>query len=246
MLYIVATPIGNLEDITLRAIKILQSVDIVAAEDSRRTNLLLQKICPSKLKTKNSNVKTKTKSFKLIRQQLVSIHEHTRPEKIDWLISELKNGKQVALCTDAGTPGIADPGGKVVEKALAAGIDVVPIPGPSSLSAILSITGWQNEPSTFVGYLPKKKGRHSLLTEMSKLKFQKSKLINTIILFESPHRINKTIKELAECLGGDCQAVIGRELTKQFEEITRGTLGELSNKELVAKGEYTVAIHLSA
>lgn len=236
MLYIVATPIGNLDDITLRAIEVLRSVDYVVCEDSRRTGILLSKI----QKTRNNN-QANSKS-EIQNSKLVSIHEHSQDSKIDWLIDELKSGKSAALVTDAGTPGIADPGGRVVEKAVRAGISVIPIPGPSSLAAILSVTGWLNEPVLFLGYLPKKKGRQTLLVEISNFKFQKSKLLNTIVFFESPHRISKTINELAEYLGEDCQVVIGRELTKQFEEIVRGTLSELSKRELKEKGEFVIAI----
>lgn len=253
MLYVIGTPIGNLADITYRAVQILSSVDIVVAEDSRRTKTLLDKF----------DITTK----------LVSIHEHSSDDKIDWLMSELKNGKHAALVTDAGTPGIADPGGRVVEKAIEAGVEVSPIPGPSSLSAILSITGWLNEPVLFLGYLPKKKGRQTLLKEItnpmptgrqdksqisnklhtqnyksdihSKILHHKSKIYSTLVLFESPNRINKTIQELTQYLSEGCHVVIGRELTKQFEEIIRGTLGELSKRELKEKGEFVVAIKVN-
>lgn len=264
MLYIVATPLGNLADITYRAVQILGSVDIVCAEDSRRTGLLVQKIIEKGDKlTENRDEYRSEKienrkgpifnfespndlplSDNYFRPKLITIHEHSTDDKIDWLISELKNGKHVALVTDAGTPGIADPGGRVVEKAVVAGIEVSPIPGPSSLAAILSVTGWLNEPLSFVGYLPKKKGRETLLTQISKVKSQKSKLVKTLVFFESPNRINRTIKELVGYLGEDCNVVVGRELTKQFEEIVRGTLGELSQRELKEKGEFVVAIKL--
>lgn len=243
MLYIVATPLGNLADITYRAVQILGSVDFVVAEDSRRTGLLMHHFA--------------------LKSQLITLHEHSKDDKIDWLINELKNGKHAALVTDAGTPGIADPGGRVVEKAVAAGIEVSPIPGSSSLAAILSVTGWLNEPVLFLGYLPKKKGRQTLLKAISnnqetsskqipnskfkshsKILNHKSKIYKTVVLFESPNRINRTIKELVEYLGKDCPVVIGRELTKQFEEIVRGTLGELAQRELKEKGEFVVAIKI--
>ncbi|NCO44258.1 16S rRNA (cytidine(1402)-2'-O)-methyltransferase [Candidatus Berkelbacteria bacterium] len=249
MLYIVATPLGNLADITYRAVQILGSVDYIVAEDSRRTGLLTHHYS--------------------IHCQLITLHEHSKDDKIDWFIGELKSGKHAALVTDAGTPGIADPGGRVVEKAVAAGIDVSPIPGPSSLAAILSVTGWLNEPVLFLGYLPKKKGRKTLLGKLkgesikdtTKVKIAKSErrdllgsgdrlsrggggvVWKTLVFFESPHRINKTLQELNQYLGADCRVVIGRELTKQFEEIIRGTLGELSERKCVEKGEFVVAIH---
>lgn len=231
-LYIVATPIGNLGDISERAIQILTSVDFIVAEDTRRTKRLLDRF----------EIETK----------LVSGHEHSSSQKNDWIISQLQDGQQVALVTDAGTPGICDPGGLIVQLAIEAGIDVVPIPGASALAAILSVTGWLNEPVLFLGYLPKKKGRQTLLTNLANLN---EKVVQTIVFYESPERIGKTLNELKEYLGETKKVVVGRELTKQFEEIIRGSLGELANQFEIKqkgqtssqnkKGEFVVAIENS-
>jgi 16S rRNA (cytidine1402-2'-O)-methyltransferase len=228
-LYIVATPIGNLGDISARALQILTSVDFIVAEDTRRTKRLLDRY----------EIETK----------LVSGHEHSSSSKNQWIVEQIKSGQQVALVTDAGTPGICDPGGQIVEMAAQNSIDIIPIPGPSALTAILSVTGWANEPILFLGYLPKKKGRQTLLTNLSGLD---SKIAQTIVFYESPERIGKTLAELKGYLGDKKQVVLGRELTKQFEEIIRGDLGELSSQFEIKqkgqtsaqnkKGEFVVAI----
>jgi 16S rRNA (cytidine1402-2'-O)-methyltransferase len=220
-LYIVATPIGNLEDISKRALTILGSVDFIVAEDTRRTGRLLERY---ELQTR-----------------MVSGHQHTNNSKLDWILNELQSGKQVALVTDAGTPGIADPGGRLVELAYDAGVTVIPIPGPSALAAILSVTGWENEPALFIGYLPKKKGRQTLL---NLIKSADPKLIQTIVLYESPERIGKTLTELNEYVG-DRQIVVGRELTKQFEEIIHTSLNEAVKKDWSKKGEYVVTLNIA-
>jgi 16S rRNA (cytidine1402-2'-O)-methyltransferase len=214
----VATPLGNLNDISKRALDILNSVNFIVAEDTRRTKHLLDRY---ELSTR-----------------MVSGHQYSNKSKLNWIINELKSGQQVALVTDAGTPGIADPGGQIVALARENEISVVPIPGPSALAAILSVTGWENEPVLFVGYLPKKKGRQTFL---NLLKNTDSKLIQTIVLYESPERIDKTVTELLEYLG-NCKIVVGRELTKQFEEIIFGDLEDLSKKPFSKKGEYVLAI----
>ncbi len=233
MLYIVGTPIGNLQDITLRALETLKSVDFVLAEDTRVTKKLLDKY----------NIKT----------PLISYHEHSKNSREEEIVALLKSGKNLALVTDAGTPGIADPGNRLVEKIWAEasrcptsghplmsdiGIRIIPIPGPSALTAILSVCGFPTDQFVFLGFLPKKKGRQTLLQSLK----DENK---TIIFFESPHRIVKTLKELAVALG-DREAVVGRELTKMFEEIKRGTLSKLaqyfgSKKQ---KGEFVVVLDL--
>ncbi|MBI2448199.1 16S rRNA (cytidine(1402)-2'-O)-methyltransferase [Candidatus Microgenomates bacterium] len=232
MLYIVGTPIGNLGDVTLRALEVLKSVDFVLAEDTRVTKKLLDKY----------NIKI----------PLISYHEHSKNSREEEILKLLQNGKNLALVTDAGTPGIADPGNRLIEKIYTEssrgetsgdsprsllGTNIVPIPGASSLTSILSVCGFPTDQFLFLGFLPKKKGRQTLLQSLKKEN-------RTIIFFESPHRIVKTLKELENFLG-DREAVVGRELTKIFEEIKRGTLSELSEYfgKKKQKGEFVVAIN---
>lgn len=223
MLYIVATPIGNLKDLTLRAIEILKSVDIVLAEDTRRARILLER-------------------YEIDIAKLISFHEHSTAEKIEKIIDELRLGKHYALITDAGTPGVSDPGGKLVAETIKNGINIVPIPGPSALSAILSVLPWPAEPVLFLGFLPKKKGRQTLLAQFA----QNAQHAQTVVFFESPHRILRTLEELKVALG-DCQIVVGRELTKKFEDIFYGTISEaIEHFQFKQKGEFTVAIKLSS
>lgn len=213
MLYIVATPIGNLEDITLRALRILKEADLIACEDTRRTKILLDKY--------------------QIKKPLVSYHQHSHLQKIDYLIGELKAGKSIALVSDAGTPDIDDPGGILVNRAAKEGIEVVPIPGPSSLSVALSVCGFYANSFLFLGFLPKKKGRKKLFDFLKEEK-------RLIAFFESPYRIIKTLKDFQEALG-DREVCVCRELTKKFEEIYRGRISEVLLK-IKEKGEFTVVI----
>jgi len=216
-LYMVATPIGNLEDITLRAVRILGEVDTVLAEDSRQTAKLLThyKI--------TSSVKT--------------LHQHTMPGVLAKFVSEMVAGKNFALVTDAGTPGISDPGGDLVSAARAAGVEVVAVPGASAVTALLSVAGLPTDSFLFMGFLPKKKGRQTLWKELMPLSLP-------IIIFESPHRIVKTLEEVVGYLG-DRYIVIGRELTKLHEEILSGSASELAAllaKRGEPKGEFVVLI----
>jgi len=212
-LYIVATPIGNLEDITLRALRIFKEVDLISCEDTRRTGLLL-------------------KHYQ-IHQPLVSFHEHSKIQKIDYLISKLKEGKNIALVTDAGTPGIADPGGVLIAEALKSKIKIVPVPGPSGLTTFLSIVGHKTDKFLFLGYLPKKKGRKKLLELISRSQF-------AVVFFESPHRVIKILQELKEIIG-QREIVVGRELTKKFEEVYRGEIDKVI-KVLRPQGEFIIFI----
>lgn len=198
-LYIVATPIGNLEDITLRALRILKEVDLIACEDTRRTGLLL--------------------SHYELNKPLVSFHQHSKLQKIDELIGELKSGKSIALVTDAGTPGVADPGGVLIAEAIKNKIRIEPIPGVSSITAILSVAGIAADKFLFLGYLPKKKGRQTLFENLKNISYP-------IVFFESPHRIESTLKDFQAFLG-DNEIIVGRELTKKFEEILRGRISEV-------------------
>lgn len=212
-LFIVSTPIGNLEDITFRAVKVLKEADLIACEDTRHSRILLDRY----------QIKTPT----------VSYHEHSRLQKIDYLIKELKSGKNIALITDAGTPGISDPGGYLIQKALKNKIEIVSIPGPSAFVAALSVSGFSMNEFLYLGFLPKKKGRQTLL---GKLKNEK----RTIVFYESPYRIIKTLRELQENLG-DREILVARELTKKFEEVYRGEISEIA-KKIKPKGEFIVVI----
>lgn len=234
-LFVVGTPIGNLRDITERAVDILQSVDLIACEDTRHTATLLQRY----------GIKTQT----------VSYHQHSSLQKIDWLIHQLKSGQDIALVTDAGTPGISDPGGILVERvhqhnaAVTTGqshgplIALVPVPGPSSVMAALSVCGFPADSFWFLGFLPKKKGRQTFFHELGQR--QSNKTPETIVFFESNHRIQQTIKDFLATLGPDTKVCLCRELTKKFEEVWVGTLAEASEQvAMPQKGEFVVAIRL--
>jgi 16S rRNA (cytidine1402-2'-O)-methyltransferase len=216
ILYVVSTPIGNLDDITRRAVSILETVDAVVAEDTRKTSVLLRHIGVSK--------------------PLISYHEHNEHKRTDELIRRLQSGQSLALVSDAGTPGISDPGFLIVRACIQNTIRVVPIPGASALLAGLSVSGLPMDRFVFEGFLPHKKGRK---TRIESLKNEE----RTIVLYESPHRILRTLRELRDVLG-DRQAVIARELTKTFEEIVHGTLGELEQHFDLKpiKGEFVLLI----
>jgi len=211
MLYIVATPIGNLEDITYRAARILSEADIIASEDTRRTGKLLKHLG--------------------IKSRMVSYNDHNRDRRIPYLVEEMRLGKTVALVTDAGTPCISDPGLRLVRATVQAGIQVSPIPGPSSVIAALSCSGFPDK-FCFRGFLPKKKGKR--LEELRSI-------TGTTVFLESPHRIEKTVAELAEVLP-DTEICIGRELTKKFEEFVRGKPLEVLGKIRGKKGEMVLVV----
>ena len=213
-LYVCATPIGNLEDITLRALRILKEVDLIACEDTRRTGILL--------------------AHYNINKPLISFHQHSKLQKIDYLTSELKSGKNIALVTDAGTPGISDPGGVLIADAIRSNIKVEPIPGPSSIPAILSICGIPTEKFLFLGYLPKKKGRQTILINFAKFPFP-------IVIFESAERIIRTLQDVQK-FWDDREVIVGRELTKKFEEIIRGKISAILNK-IRPQGEFVIIIY---
>ncbi|MBI4975286.1 16S rRNA (cytidine(1402)-2'-O)-methyltransferase, partial [Candidatus Peregrinibacteria bacterium] len=185
MLYIVATPIGNLEDITLRALRILKEVDLIAAEDTRHSKILLDKY--------------------EIQKPLLSYHSYSGETKLDKIISMLLEGKNIALISDAGTPGISDPAYNLIKTALENGIKVSPIPGPSSLLAALTMSGLRMNQFLYLGFLPLKKGRQTLLKSLRDEE-------RTIVIFESPHRILKTLDNLKEYLG-DREIAVCREIT---------------------------------
>ena len=216
-LYIVSTPIGNLEDITLRALNILRDVQIIAAEDTRHTQKLLQ----------HYHISTPQTSY----------HDHNKEEKAEVLISRLQEGHDVALVSDAGTPGISDPGYYLINLAIEEGIRVMPVPGPTASIAALSISGLPTDAFVFEGFLPSKKtARQKKLRELSGER-------RTLILFEAPHRLASTLKDIAEVLG-DRKIVLTRELTKMFEEVIRGrvseVIAEIEGRRL--KGEMTLLL----
>lgn len=218
-LYIVATPIGNLEDITLRALRTLKEADLVLCEDTRQTRKLLDRY----------EIKTQTLSY----------HQHSKFQRIEQIIDFLKDGKILALASDAGTPAISDPGGKLVEEVLRAlgdEVQIIPIPGPSAVAAAASISGFPTDKFLFLGFPPHKKGRNKF--------FQKIAVAEeTIIFYESTHRILKSLEELKSAAGGR-EVAVCRELTKMFETIYRGTVGEVIEKlkSDTIKGEFAVVV----
>jgi len=215
-LYVVSTPIGNLEDITLRAVKILSAVDLIAAEDTRTTKVLLGRYNISK--------------------PMLSYFSHNERRRAPEILERLEAGASIALVSDAGTPGISDPAYVLITQALERGIPVVPIPGPAALMAALVVSGLRTDSFVFEGFLPIKKGRKSKLEELSQEP-------RTIVLYESPHRILKTLREIFEHFG-DREVAVAREMTKKFEEVTRGKLSVvldgLSKRQ--ARGEYVIVI----
>ncbi len=218
-LYIVATPIGNLEDITLRALRLLREADLVAAEDTRHTRALL--------------------SHFEIGTPLVAYHQHSEAGRTDNLVRRLTEGQTIALVTDAGTPGVSDPGVELVRAALAAQIPVVPIPGASAALCALVGSGLPPARFAFEGFLPRTKGpRRAKLAALARGETR------TLIFYESPQRIEATLREMADAFGPARPAAVGRELTKKFEEFVRGTLEEVAAHFAAhaARGEITVVV----
>lgn len=200
MLTLVPTPIGNLEDITLRALRVLKESDLIACEDTRTTGVLL--------------------NHYEIETPMTSYHDHNERTKAPQLIARMAAGAHVALVTDAGTPGISDPGFYLVRECIRNGIVVSCLPGPTAFVPALVSSGLPSDRFVFEGFLPQKKGRR---TRIDQLAIEP----RTVILYESPHRITRTLSQLAEAFGPERPAAIGRELSKKFEEVRRGTLGEL-------------------
>ena len=201
MLYIVPTPIWNLEDITFRAVRTLKEVDYIACEDTRTTGILL----------KYYNISIPTLSY----------HSHSGQAKTDKILDMLKNGKQVALVSDAGTPGISDPGYTLVRDAILAWYEVTALPWPSAVITALSASGLPSNHFLYLGFLPVKKGRQTLLKKISE------KQEESIVIYESVHRIEKTLSDLKVYFWKEKKIVIGRELTKKFESYIRGTIEEI-------------------
>ncbi len=216
-LYIVSTPIGNREDITLRALRTLKEVDLIAAEDTRHTGLLL----------KHFGIQT----------PLTSYFQGNELKKKDFILSKLVQGKRVALVSDAGTPGVSDPGFRLIQLAIENQIPVVPIPGPSAVIAALSVSGLPTDAFLFRGFLPhKSKKKRDWLRQLEGAR-------ETLIFYESPHRLSETLNDILEILG-DREMVLTRELTKVYEEIIRGKVSEIKNQigERQLKGEITLVI----
>ena len=214
-LYLVATPIGNLEDITLRAINVLKNVDLIAAEDTRHTLKLLNHLEISK--------------------PMISCHRHNENEKSNKIIEKLKEGKNIAIVSDAGTPGISDPGEEVVKEAIKEDIQIIPIPGACAAINALIVSGIDTKEFYFLGFLPLNK-------KLRKEKLNEIKNINkTIILYEAPHKILNTINDLENILENR-QVVFAREITKMHEEFIRGTIKEVKEKIENPKGEFVIII----
>ena len=216
-LYLVATPIGNLEDITLRAMRVLRECDVIAAEDTRRTGLLLKHL--------------------EIQKPMVSYHAHNEARRTEEILERLRGGEKVALVSDAGSPGISDPGERVVRSALAAGCRIEAVPGPCALVAGLTASGLPADEFHFVGFLPHKSGQRR--NRLERLK----EVPGTLVLYESPFRIGKLMGELAAIMP-DRPVVLARELTKRFEEFLQGTPAELAARlrERPLKGEFVVMV----
>lgn len=223
-LFIVATPLGNLSDITLRALEVLKSVSLIACEDTRVSQKLLS----------HYQIKTKT----------ISYHQHSSATKVDFLLDKLKEVEEMALITDAGTPGISNPGNLLIEavvKKFGNDCEIIPIPGPSAIIALLSVSGLPTDSFLFLGFVPHKKGKETMLKRIIESK-------ETIIFYESTHRIIKTLEKMNEMISLDTdkmrRMVVGRELTKKFETIYRGTISQVLEKLKmdITKGEFVVIL----
>ena len=216
-LHVVATPIGNLEDVTLRALRVLREADLLLAEDTRRTRVLLDR----------HGISARPRS----------LHAHNESARIDEVVAALAAGRSVALVSDAGTPLVSDPGGRLLSAALAAGHDVSPVPGPSAALAALLVSGLAPTPFAFLGFLPRRPGERRRALEG--LRDER----RTLVLFEAPHRLAATLADAAEILGPDRPAVACREMTKTYEEVRRGGLAELAEWAAEhARGEITLVV----
>lgn len=214
-LYVVATPIGNLEDITLRAINVLKSVDLIAAEDTRHTLKLLNHLEISK--------------------PLISYHRHNEELRVDVLIEKLKEGQDIALVSDAGTPGICDPGEEIVKRCIEEGIEIIPIPGACAIINALVCSGLDTKEFIFIGFLPlNKKLRKNKLKEIKKS-------TKTIIIYEAPHKLKTTLLDLKNFIGNR-KIVLARELTKIHEEFIRGEIDDIISRVDELKGEMVILI----
>lgn len=223
-IFIVATPIGNLEDITLRALKVLSEVSLILAEDTKTAKKLLGRYG--------------------IKKQILSFHQHSSLEKINFILGLLRKKQKIAFLSEAGTPGISDPGGKLIEKIvenLGEKVKIIPIPGPSALTSAISISGFSMDKFLFLGFCPKKKKRKKFFEEIKKSKYP-------VVFFESPYRILKTLNQLKEILTEKekekRKIVVCRELTKKFETVYRGNILEVLEKiqKDKIKGEFVIIV----
>jgi len=222
-LFIVATPIGHFDDITIRALETLRAVDVILCEDTRVTKNLLH----------HYHIKTPTLSY----------HQHSDQKKIAHIYTLLQEGKSLALVTDAGTPGMSDPGNKLIHDLLkkvlfeqkVSAPNIIPIPGPSAAVAAISISGFPTDSFLFLGFPPHKKGRSRFFQDIADSSY-------TVVLYESCHRIKKTMQELGAVLAKDKKICVCRELTKRFEQIYRGTITEVNNQDIKEKGEFVIVI----
>jgi 16S rRNA (cytidine1402-2'-O)-methyltransferase len=216
VLYVVATPIGNLDDITLRAIKILKQVQLVAAEDTRRSGILLRHFG--------------------IETSILSVHAHNERARVERIVARLAKGESVALVTDAGTPGISDPGAALVAAIRGAGFKVEPIPGASAVAAAISASGVSSQGFTFLGFPPiRLKDRKIWLEQL-----REASRHRLVVFFEAPHKVRRTLGDLAELVKRPI--IIGREITKLHEEFVSGTISELLSKFQAPQGEFTVMV----
>lgn len=218
MLYIVPTPIGNLEDITLRALRVLKEVDVILSEDTRTSSVLLR----------HFDIHTPLSSF----------HMHNEHERVTGIIKQLKEGKDIALISDAGTPGISDPGFLLSRECRREGLEVQCLPGPTAFVPALVVSGLPCDRFVFEGFLPPKKGRATRLAQLSEEP-------RTVIIYESPLRLTRTLRQLVEFFGIEREASVVREISKMHETAHNGTLGELSSwfADHQAKGEIVIVIH---
>lgn len=217
-LYICGTPIGNMEDVSIRLLKTLRQVDLIACEDTRQTIKLLN-------------------HYK-IKKPLISYHEHSDKNREDHLLNKLLEGQNIALVSDAGMPTISDPGENLIKRAIEAGVDIEVVPGPSAFTAALAVSGLDASSFIFIGFLPSKaKKRRELLAEFIDAQ-------RTVICYEAPHRLLEALQDIKDILGPDRYVVVARELTKKFEEVLRGTAGELIEHftEKAPKGEICLLI----
>lgn len=222
MLYIVAGPIGNLKDITFRAIETLKEADLILCEDTRRTGLLL----------KHFNIAIKMESY----------HEHNELDKLPRVLQLLEQGKNIALFSDAGTPTISDPGFKLVRAAYEKNIPVSPIPGPSAAIAALSASGQPTDSFVFLGFLPRQQGRRIKIFE----KLKEQSIASSAIIYESPYRIDKILEDIATVFGSDVQVTICNELTKLYEKIIKDSVDNLIKKfkNKSTRGEFTIILNI--
>jgi 16S rRNA (cytidine1402-2'-O)-methyltransferase len=216
-LFVVATPIGNLEDITVRALRVLREVAVIAAEDTRRTARLLARHA--------------------IATPTTSLHEHNESAKSAAILDRLKRGDDVALVSDAGTPTVADPGSRLIRVAIEAGIRVEPVPGPSAVLAALAVAGFETTSFAFFGFPPTRS------TERKQWFERLAAVRGTVVFFEAPHRIAETLGDLRRTVG-DCEVVLARELTKAHEELVRGPISQAFGRVSAVKGEFTVVANI--